>query len=73
MPTDNPFYDGAGPNYDAVWALGLRNPFRFSFDQPTGRMFVGDVGENTSEEVNLGAKGANYGWPTCEEAATSPG
>jgi glucose/arabinose dehydrogenase/PKD repeat protein len=73
VPTDNPFYDGAGPNYDAVWALGLRNPFRFSFDQPTGRMFVGDVGENTSEEVNLGAKGANYGWPTCEGSCNKPG
>ena len=46
MPTDNPFYDGAGPNYDAIWALGLRNPFRAYYDEPTGRLFIGDVGGN---------------------------
>ena len=70
IPTDNPFYDGAGPNLDAIWALGLRNPFRFSFDNETGRMYIGDVGGNDAinshEEVNLGAAGANYGWPICE-------
>ena len=54
MPADNPFYDGAGPNVDAIWARGLRNPFRFSIDPPTGRMFIGDVGQSTREEVNLG-------------------
>jgi glucose/arabinose dehydrogenase len=70
VPTDNPFYDGAGPNFDAVWALGLRNPFRASYDAPTGRLFIGDVGGNVystaEEEVHLGARGANYGWPICE-------
>ena len=35
VPTDNPFYDGAGPNYDAIWALGLRNPYRAYYDAPT--------------------------------------
>ena len=54
----------AGPNLDAIWVRGLRNPFRFSIDQATGRMFIGDVGEGTSEEVNLGVRGGNYGWPT---------
>lgn len=73
VPTDNPFYDGAGPNYDAIWALGLRNPFRFSFDQATHRMLIGDVGEGTYEEVDLGARGANYGWPTCEGVCGVPG
>jgi len=73
VPTDNPFYDGTGPNADAIWALGFRNPFRFSFDQPTGRLFIGDVGENTWEEVDLGARGANYGWPTCEGICNRPG
>ena len=38
IPTDNPFYDGAGPNYDAIWALGLRNPYRAYYDAPTGRL-----------------------------------
>ncbi len=70
IPTDNPFYDDAGPNYDAIWTRGLRNPFRFSFDPQTGRMYIGDVGANdpatSLEEINLGTAGANYGWPICE-------
>jgi glucose/arabinose dehydrogenase len=70
VPTDNPFYDGAGPNVDSIWALGLRNPFRAYYDAPTGRFYIGDVGGNdystAREEVDLGARGANYGWPDCE-------
>jgi glucose/arabinose dehydrogenase/PKD repeat protein len=70
IPNDNPFYDGAGPNRDEIWAYGLRNPFRMSYDAVTGRMFIGDVGGNdfstAFEEVNLVARGANYGWPLCE-------
>ena len=46
VPTDNPFYDGSGPNVDSIWALGLRNPFRAYYDAPTGRLYVGDVGGN---------------------------
>jgi glucose/arabinose dehydrogenase/PKD repeat protein len=70
VPTDNPFYDGSGPNVDAVWALGLRNPFRASYDTTTGRLYIGDVGGNVystaEEEVHVGARGANFGWPACE-------
>ncbi len=70
IPTDNPFYDGAGPNKDEIWALGFRNPFRMSIDPVTGRMYLGDVGENSTtssiEEINLVTRGANYGWPLCE-------
>ncbi len=69
VPTDNPFYDGAGPHWDSVWALGLRNPYRAYFDNATGRLYVGDVGGNGGnayEEVDLGVAGANYGWPNCE-------
>ena len=73
VPTDNPFYDGAGPNADAIWVRGLRNPFRFSIDAPTGRMMIGDVGEGTTEEVNVGVRGANYGWPQCEGSCGSAG
>ena len=77
VPTDNPFYDGTGPNTDAIWAYGLRNPFRFSFDTATGRMYIGDVGGNetasATEEVHLGVAGANYGWPICEGVCTTPG
>ena len=73
IPGDNPFYDGSGPNYDAIWALGLRNPFRFSFDQTTGKLFIGDVGEGLWEEVDLGRSGGNYGWPICEGTCGMPG
>jgi glucose/arabinose dehydrogenase/chitodextrinase len=69
-PTDNPFYDGAGPNWDSIWAYGLRNPYRASYDAPTGRLFVGDVGGNdystAVEELDLGQRGANFAWPNCE-------
>lgn len=67
-PGDNPF--ASGPDADPrVWALGLRSPFRFSFDPATGRMWIGDVGSygpTAAEEINRGAAGANYGWPNQE-------
>jgi glucose/arabinose dehydrogenase len=70
VPTDNPFYDGSGPNYDAIWARGLRNPYRAYFDAPSGRLYIGDVGGNVTatsyEELDFGVRGANYGWPDCE-------
>ncbi len=70
IPTDNPFYDGAGPNRDDVWARGLRNPYRASYDETSGSLLIGDVGGNdyatAVEEVNRGAAGANFGWPLCE-------
>ena len=76
IPTDNPFYDGAGPNYDAIWALGLRNPFRAYYDAPTGRLIIGDVGGNAYstaiEEIDIGARGANYGWPNVEAPNGNP-
>ena len=76
-PTDNPFYDGAGPNKDQIWALGFRNPFRMSIDPVTGRMYEGDVGDNSNtssiEEVNLVTRGANYGWPLCEGSCAMAG
>ncbi len=72
VPTDNPFYDGNGPNYDAVWALGLRNPYRAYYDAPTGRLLIGDVGFNTIEELDVGVRGANYGWPDVEGTSSDP-
>lgn len=68
IPMDNPFYDGAGPNLDAIWARGLRNPFRFTFNPFNGEMLISDNGDNHGaalEEVNRGTAGANYGWPFC--------
>jgi glucose/arabinose dehydrogenase len=77
IPLDNPFYDGAGPNKDAIWAYGLRNPFRMSIDPVTGKMYIGDVGGNDNstamEEINLGVRGANYGWPLGEGDSGVPG
>ena len=76
IPTDNPFYDGAGPNVDSIWARGLRNPFQMSFDGPSGKLYIGDVGGNdratAKEELNVGARGANYGWPNCEGPCGPP-
>lgn len=76
IPTDNPFDDGAGPNLEAIWAYGLRNPFRAYYDIPTGRFYIADVGGNdpavAKEEVNIGVAGANYGWPNCEGACGNP-
>ncbi|MEE8523495.1 MAG: PQQ-dependent sugar dehydrogenase [Thermoanaerobaculia bacterium] len=54
---------------DAIWALGLRNPWRFSFDRATGDLFIGDVGQNTREEIDFqpaGGGGENYGWKMME-------
>ena len=77
IPTDNPFHDGAGSNYDAIWAYGLRNPFRMTIDRPTDRIFVADVGGNSyataREEVNILTRGANYHWAHCEGACGGPG
>jgi glucose/arabinose dehydrogenase/PKD repeat protein len=77
IPLDNPFHDGAGPNKDAIWAYGLRNPYRMSIDAVTGRMYIGDVGGNNAssaiEELNLGVASANYGWPLQEGSGGLPG
>jgi len=71
VPSDNPFvgrtsFNGSPVNPEEVrtefWAVGLRNPWRFSFDPVTGRLFCGDVGEDMREEVNVIVKGGDYGW-----------
>lgn len=63
IPADNPFIGKGRPE---IWALGFRNPFRFSFDRQTGELYVGDVGEHRMEEVDLVERGRNYGWSIME-------
>lgn len=69
IPSDNPFVGRAGARPE-IWAYGLRNPWRFSFDPETSDLFVADVGQNRIEEVNFvprgSQSGANYGWPRYE-------
>src|SRR5450432_1411839 len=61
VPASNPFI-GSTTDVHEIYAYGLRNPFRFSFDEPTNRLIVGDVGQNTVEEVDFVESGKNYGW-----------
>jgi glucose/arabinose dehydrogenase len=71
VPPSNPFAGQAGRRGE-IWAYGLRSPWRFSFDEPTGMLYLGDVGENTREEVNAvpaSAAGLNYGWRLTEGMA----
>lgn len=63
IPDDNPFVGSAGA--PEVWAWGLRNPWRFSFDRQTGELWIGDVGQNLYEEIDVtdaGEGGVNFGW-----------
>lgn len=60
IPASNPFVGQAG--LDEVYAFGLRNPYRISFDTMTGSLYVADVGQNDIEEVNMVTSGGNYGW-----------
>lgn len=68
VPADNPFVSNSDARGE-IWALGLRNPWRFSFDRESGDLWIGDVGQNTFEEVNrqpAGVGGLNYGWSLTE-------
>lgn len=68
---DNPFF-GATPGRDEIYAIGMRNPFRFSFDRATGQLFAGDVGQNAREEVDIITRGGNYGWRVMEGNICNP-
>jgi len=73
IPGDNPFCTTQGNLACAVWARGLRNPFTFAVQPGTGRILINDVGADTWEEINLGAAGANFGWPQTEGPTTASG
>ena len=66
IPTDNPFAAGGGA--PEIYAWGLRNPWRWSFDRATGQLLLGDVGQGAWEEVDMIERGKNYGWNICEGA-----
>lgn len=70
IPTDNPFKDTAEGFLPEIYAYGLRNPWRFSFDQKRNLLIVADVGQNELEEIDLIVNGGNYGWNIYE--GTSP-
>lgn len=70
IPASNPFVGQAGA--DEIFAYGLRNPWRASFDRATGDFFAGDVGQNSLEEVDLIVNGGNYGWNTAEGSNCFP-
>jgi glucose/arabinose dehydrogenase len=69
IPADNPFVNDPAAR-DEIWALGLRNPWRFSFDRLTGDLYIGDVGQDSYEEINFqptsSPGGENYGWNVME-------
>jgi glucose/arabinose dehydrogenase len=67
VPPDNPVFPGATRNEN--WAIGLRNPWRYAFDAPTGRLVIADVGQGRREEIDVvsaGASGLNFGWNIME-------
>jgi len=69
IPADNPFVSSGTARHE-IWALGMRNPWRFSFDRLTGDLYIGDVGQNIEEEIDFqpasSAGGENYGWHILE-------
>jgi glucose/arabinose dehydrogenase len=71
IPPDNPFV-GKITARPEIWAFGLRNPWRYSFDALTGMLYVGDVGQNHREEIDVVRRGGNYGWRIMEGSICTP-
>jgi len=71
VPPDNPFVTKKGYRPE-IWALGLRNPWRFSFDARSGALWLADVGQDQVEEIDIIRKGGNYGWNVMEGDICTP-
>lgn len=71
IPTNNPFIKKTGAKPE-IWAYGLRNPWRFSFDAATGKLWTADVGQDDVEEINIIKRGGNYGWNIMEGNICTP-
>jgi glucose/arabinose dehydrogenase len=70
-PPTNPFF-GSTPGADEIYAYGLRNPWRWSFDRTTGQLICGDVGQGAREEIDIITNGGNYGWRVMEGMICNP-
>lgn len=66
IPADNPYKDNTSGYREEIYAYGMRNPWRFSFDLVTNKLWTGDVGQNSFEEIDIIEKGGNYGWNVME-------
>ncbi|HMR40829.1 MAG TPA: PQQ-dependent sugar dehydrogenase [Ignavibacteria bacterium] len=66
IPVTNPFYNNSSGYKEEIYAYGIRNPWKFSFDPVTDRLFLGDVGQNLYEEIDVVENGRNYGWNKME-------
>ncbi|HEX8299943.1 MAG TPA: PQQ-dependent sugar dehydrogenase [Rubricoccaceae bacterium] len=73
IPPSNPYAGNTSGFREEIYAYGLRNMFKFSFDRATGRLWGADVGQNTYEEIDLVTSGANYGWRIAEGFHCNPG
>ncbi len=72
IPSDNPFNDATGGQLEEFYGIGLRQPYRFSYDALTDRMWVAESGQDTREELDILLPGANYGWPFREGKIARP-
>jgi glucose/arabinose dehydrogenase len=73
IPPTNPFALNTSGYREEIYAWGLRNPWKFSFDRGTGQLWAGDVGQNAREEVDIVVSGGNYGWRLMEGTICTPG
>lgn len=72
IPTTNPFYKNSSGFREEIYAYGIRNPWKFSFDELTGALWMGDVGQDAREEIDTVINGGNYGWRLMEGNICTP-